>query len=90
MESGGCEEHNMADAGVCDLLALNARMMFCTSCTWFTYLILSQRVAVTRRDGVDGRVEGQPAPVGEVKSAERREKGGMMEGRAREALQLLT
>lgn len=81
MESGGCEEHNMAaavlawDAGVWHLSVPSARMM-----SSFTYLILSQRVSVTRRDGVDGRVEGQPAPAAEVKSTERRERGGMMEG----------
>ena len=40
-----------------------------------TYLMKSQRVAVSRRHSVDGGVQGQPALATEVIPAERKQKG---------------
>lgn len=37
------------------------------------YLVQRYRVAVAWRDGVDGRVEGQPAPAAQVKPADRKQ-----------------
>lgn len=89
MESGGCEEGNMSVTSRGTERQYVEALMNCTSRfiahvhTYalpppLTYLMQSQRVAISWRDGVDGGVEGQPALAAEVESTDRKQKGGMI------------